>query len=76
MGFPSHVVDSAFGPGALPRLRGVVAHLRREAHQLRHEAALVRDDPTAEAAAVAVVLDIQAAEIEARIDAVEAVIAP
>lgn len=53
----------------------MLAHLRREAVQLHHEADLVRADPTggAEAAAVAVVLDEQAAEIEARIDASEAV---
>lgn len=75
MGFPEPILDAAFGPDTVDRQRRTVVHLRREAHQLRHEADLVRADPTggAEADATATVLDLRAAEIEQRIDGVERV---
>lgn len=45
-----------------------IAHLRREALQLRHEADLIRADGAVDEAAV---LDERAAEIEARIDSTD-----
>lgn len=52
-----------------------VEHLRREAHQLRHEADLVRFDQASDEAWLleqqAEVLDARVAEIETRIDAAD-----